>query len=165
MPTPSASKRKKKLKKCSYTSCPETNESTTVCNDCKQPYHFTCCNLNETLYDMLSTSTCKGLTWTWRCDTCVDKGPADQTEICNISNQIETITNTIKSDLSIELKREINQFSKIFIARMKDMETKCIPKMMTDISKEVEQQSNEVRSHLATYASKVTKTIDDSSKR
>ncbi len=59
MPASTALKRKKQIKKCASLSCPEVNENVTPCNTCKQPYHFTNGNFDETLYDLLSVSTCE----------------------------------------------------------------------------------------------------------
>ena len=153
---PASAKRKKKLKKCSNTDCPELSENVVLCNDCKQPYHFICCNLNEALYDMLILSECDGLNWSWRCNTCATIFNQPRKNLPD--EQIKNITGSIKNELSQEIKKQINESFKLINNRINDMETKCLPKIMTEISREVENQSNDVRSHLASYASTIKRT-------
>ena len=48
--------------------------------------------------------------------------------------------------------------------RLNDLENKSLPNMTSKITKQVEDQSKDVRSHLLSYASTVEKNLDDSSK-
>ena len=106
--------------------------------------------MDEGLYDTLHDSQCAGLTWAWRCDSCMSNFEVQDDKNVDITNKLESETTSMKDELSREIKREINDIWKLFDNRLKDMETRSLPSMMSEISKEVESQINDVISHIST---------------
>ena len=137
--------------KCSNILCNEVSAEVISCDDCSLKFHFSCCDMDEDLFNMLSSTNVNGLTWAWRCISCSTKFSES----------------TQKNDLNIisqEIRNEVKQLFTSMDGRLNDLENKCLPNMTSQITKEVEHQSNDVRSHITSYVSTVKKNIDNSSK-
>lgn len=166
--TDSEKKRKTRAttgKKCSNTLCISgKSERLISCNDCPLSYHFQCCDMNEDLYGMLLSFKSPGLKWSWRCASCSSKSAVDEGQVSDLKSQLQDLTNSIKSELSKEIRKEMTEIRESVTSRIDELETKGLSNITTQITREVECQRNDVREQINSYASTVKKNMDDNSK-
>ena len=124
------STRKKKVtgkkKVCANTLCSEASECLIPCNDCLLSFHPECCGMNADLYNLLLTTQCSGLTWTWRCCSCSSKFSSEEVKSNDLSNQLNAISQSLQSELRQEIKHEMESIQHSLTRRMDDFEKREI---------------------------------------
>lgn len=153
------------LSKCSNTMCTETKSARVIdCNICYSKYHFACCDMDESLYNMLSVNSCNGLSWTWRCNSCSIKNDKEKNTPTDLSSQLLVISESIKSQLGEKIQKEMEEIRKSMNSRLDDLQNRGLPSITSEITKKVELQSKDTMKQITTYATTVKKTMEDNSK-
>ena len=153
------------ISKCSNTLCNETTSARVIdCNSCFSKYHFQCCDMDESLYIMLSSNSCNGLSWTWRCKSCNTKKDEANNISTDLSSQLLAISESIKLQLGETIQKEMEEIKTSMNNRLDDLENRGLPNITSEITKKVELQSKDTRKQITTYASTVKKTMEDNSK-
>ena len=97
----SAKRKKRGSPKCSIVTCKDASQELYTCCSCKSSFHYSCGNLDSDLVKLLEGNTSRGLSWYYRCDTCVTNGVPDplalQTFLLDISNSISNKIEEYKS--------------------------------------------------------------------
>ena len=91
------------VRKCGKRGCDIDSEELMTCFECKSIFHPECADFDSVLYQSLTKNTSQGLSWLWRCHSCITPG-----DVIN-QNEITKAVNDLICSKFDELKNSLNE--------------------------------------------------------
>ena len=96
---------------CANANCNIDSEEFVTCFECKLIFHPECNGVDPNLYELLNENKSPGLSWLWRCDTCIVPGDflgRVSSSLDSVSDLILRKFNDLKETLDKSITEQIN---------------------------------------------------------